>query len=186
MPVPPVPQPFRADARDADPVPSPPAVRPPTVTASVVSRALAPAGAVRAGLAALGSPRAEHSLAELRARSAPVPADVPDPAGAVGVLLVLRDVATEAAVAGGMYTVRDDSTVEVVGLWTTDSTRVGLRRRVLWELEAEARRRGFVQVVAGAATADPAAAGILHGAGFVEALHDAAGEPVRGKVLPGR
>lgn len=139
--------------------------------------------AVRASLSPLGSPRAAAVLSELAARGAEVPAPVLDRgANVVGALVSLHDVGTGRAVAGGVYTVRDDATVEVVGPWSTDSSLAGLARRVLWELEAEARRRGFSQAVAPDGVAPEQAAALAEG-GYTATLTDADGATGRGKRL---
>lgn len=140
--------------------------------------------AVRAALSPLGSARAAAVLGELAARGAPVPAPVLDRGAAlVGVLVALHDVGTGQAVAGGIYTVRDDATVEVLGPWSTDSAHPGLSRRVLWELEAEARRRGFSQAVASGDAADGERAGALVEGGYTAVLQGAGGGSTRGKRL---
>ena len=142
--------------------------------------------AVRAALSPLGTPRAQALLRELALSGAPVPEVVLDTASTVtGVLVTLHEVETNRAAAGGVYTVRDDATVEVVGAWSSSSATAGLRRRVLWELEAEARRRGFSQAVA-TATLEDDQLSVLVAAGYTSTRHDAAGEPARGKSLTRR
>ncbi|GAB2912146.1 hypothetical protein GCM10027047_07910 [Rhodococcus aerolatus] len=139
--------------------------------------------AVRASLSPLGSPRANAVLAELAARGAAVPAPVLDrDATVVGVLVSLHDVGCGRAVAGGVYTVRDDATVEVVGPWSTEPVHRGLARRVLWELEAEARRRGFTQAVAPAGVAGEQAEALRAG-GYTADVTDVDGAAGHGKQL---
>lgn len=148
-----------------------------------VRTATARTAAVRASLSPLGSPRAAAVLGELAARGADVPGPVLDrDATAVGVLVSLHDVGCGRAVAGGAYTVRDDATVEVVGPWSTDPAQPGLARRVLWELEAEARRRGFGQAVAPDGVTGEQAEALLDG-GYTASLTDADGGSGHGKRL---
>jgi GNAT superfamily N-acetyltransferase len=84
-------------------------------------------------------------------------------------LLLLRD---GAAVAGGAFMTIDERTAEVKRMWTSSAHRgQGLARLVLAELEQEARRRGFTEMVLSTGPRQPEAVRLYDATGY-EALFD--------------
>jgi GNAT superfamily N-acetyltransferase len=71
------------------------------------------------------------------------------------------------AVAGGAFKRVDDTTVEVKRVWTHSShRRKGLARRVMAELEGEARRRGVSTIVLTTGARQPEAVGLYLALGY--------------------
>ncbi|CAN5151283.1 GNAT family N-acetyltransferase [soil metagenome] len=71
------------------------------------------------------------------------PAELFQPLRGGAFVLLLRD---EAAIAGGAFMRFDDRTVELKRIWASAKhRRQGLARRVVFELEDEARRQGYAK-----------------------------------------
>ncbi|MGH2550160.1 MAG: GNAT family N-acetyltransferase [Thermomicrobiales bacterium] len=89
-------------------------------------------------------------------------------------LLLLRD---GEPIAGGAFMQIDKRTVELKRIWTaTDYRRQGLSTRVLEELEAEARRRGFTRIYLTTGSRQPEAKNLYLKTGFTP-LFDVAVDP---------
>ncbi|WP_233265476.1 GNAT family N-acetyltransferase [Leifsonia sp. AG29] len=83
-----------------------------------------------------------------------------------GTFLLLVD-DSGAPVAGGAFMREDDETVEVKRVWTHSSyRRLGLARRVMSELEAEAARRGVRTVVLTTGARQPEAVALYLSLGY--------------------
>jgi GNAT superfamily N-acetyltransferase len=83
-----------------------------------------------------------------------------------GVLLILRE--DGESVAGGAFKRFDDRTAELKRMWTHSShRRRGLARRVLAELEAEAKRRGYHRLVLTTGPKQPEAAALYLATGYL-------------------
>ncbi|WP_308259046.1 GNAT family N-acetyltransferase [Pseudonocardia sp. H11422] len=82
-----------------------------------------------------------------------------------GALLVLLDGGVP--VAGGAFRRYDPDTAELKRIWTSGAhRRRGLARRVLAELEAEARRRGYTRVHLTTGPRQPEATGLYLATGY--------------------
>jgi len=82
-----------------------------------------------------------------------------------GTLLILRE--DGESVAGGAFKRYDEQTAEIKRMWTHSShRRRGLARRVLAELEAEAKRRGYRRLVLTTGPKQPEAAALYLATGY--------------------
>jgi GNAT superfamily N-acetyltransferase len=82
-----------------------------------------------------------------------------------GVLLILSE--DGESVAGGAYKRFDDQTAEIKRMWTHSAhRRRGLATRVLTELEAEAKRRGYRRLVLTTGPKQPEAAALYLATGY--------------------
>jgi len=82
-----------------------------------------------------------------------------------GVLLILSE--DGESVAGGAFKRFDDRTAEIKRMWTHSAhRRRGLATRVLTELEAEAKRRGYVRLVLTTGPKQPEAAALYLATGY--------------------
>jgi GNAT superfamily N-acetyltransferase len=124
---------------------------------------------------AVGDPEVEPLLAELAveyearygSRSATELAKYPPeefgPPG--GVLLIVREHGE--SVAGGAFKRYDEQTAEVKRMWTHSAhRRRGLARIVLAELEAEAKRRGYLRLFLTTGPKQPEAAALYLATGY--------------------
>jgi GNAT superfamily N-acetyltransferase len=110
---------------------------------------------------------AEEYYARYGAKSADELARYPAEAFAPpwGVLLILREHGE--SVAGGAFKRYDDHTAEIKRMWTHSAhRRRGLARRVLAELEAEAKRRGYRRLVLTTGPKQPEAAALYLATGY--------------------
>jgi GNAT superfamily N-acetyltransferase len=82
-----------------------------------------------------------------------------------GVLLIVRE--NGESVAGGAFKRYDERTAEVKRMWTHSAhRRRGLARLVLAELEAEAKRRGYLRVFLTTGPKQPEAASLYLATGY--------------------
>jgi len=96
-------------------------------------------------------------------------------------LLLMRD---DAAIAGGAFRRFDAFTAEFKRIWTrVDQRRQGLGRKVLDELEAHARRRGYDRVFLTTGFRQPEAHALYFSAGYTP-LFDTGKEPRVYGILP--
>lgn len=90
-------------------------------------------------------------------------------------LLLLRD---GTPISGGAFMTIDEHTAEIKRIWTHPEHRgQGLAKLVLAELEAEAARRGFADVVLSTGPRQPEAVGLYFATGY-EAQFDPALDPL--------
>jgi polar amino acid transport system permease protein len=93
-----------------------------------------------------------------------------------GALLILREHGE--SVAGGAFRRYDPETAEVKRVWTHSAhRRRGLARRVLAELEAEAKRRGYRRLYLTTGPRQPEAKGLYLATGYTP-LFDVTADPL--------
>jgi polar amino acid transport system permease protein len=99
-----------------------------------------------------------------------------------GLLILLLD--DGEAVAGGAFRRRDDRTAELKRIWTHSAhRRRGLARRVVAELEREARRAGYRRVFLTTGPRQPEARGLYLSTGYTP-LFDTEADPEHLGLLP--
>ncbi|MEC3977099.1 GNAT family N-acetyltransferase [Amycolatopsis sp. H20-H5] len=122
---------------------------------------------------AVGDPEVEPLLAELaheyetrygrNTEMASQPASVFAPPD--GALLILLE--DGVSVAGGAFKRYDERTAELKRVWTHSAhRRRGLARRVVAELEAEAKQRGYLRILLTTGPKQPEAAGLYLATGY--------------------
>ena len=96
-------------------------------------------------------------------------------------VLLLRD---GAAIAGGAFKRYDEHTAELKRIWTHENhRRQGLARRVVLELEAQARRQGYSRIYLTTGFRQPEAKGLYLSMGYTPRF-DVTLDPEIYKILP--